>query len=287
MLKFFNSIRIINSIAAILLMVALQHVFHPNTEITVFLKNRSFSLLLVTLFLALSGGYAFNNGVDFESDKINNKNINIFNGSLLIKLGIISQLLSMILAYFLPSYLFWNIVYINTIIILYNTYFKKVVLVGNLFIAFLSLFPYYISLQINVIENDQLIRESTVALVLLFALVSFAGTLSREIIKDIEDIKGDQKTGVQTLPIQFSINISKYASVTLSLATLVVFNFILYNYKWIGISIGLAILGFIVVSIPLFLSIAVLLNKKINNPKQAQQFIKAAMLFSIIFLLLI
>lgn len=287
MLKFFNSIRIINSIAAILLMVALQHVFHPSTELHVFLQNRSFSLLLVTLFLALSGGYAFNNGVDFESDKINNKNTNIFNGSLLIKLGIISQLLSIILAYFLPSYLFWNIVYINTIIVLYNTYFKKVVLVGNLFIAFLSLFPYYISLQINVIENNQLTHESTVALVLLFALVSFLGTLSREIIKDIEDIKGDQKTGVQTLPIQFSINIAKYASAGLSLATLVVFNFILYNYKWIGISAGLTIFGFIVVSIPLFLSIAVLLNKKINNPKQAQQFIKVAMFFSIIFLLFI
>lgn len=273
--------------AAIALMVALQHVFHPNTALEVFLRNNTFSLLLLTLFLGLSGGYSFNNGTDLQTDKINNKNTNILNGKLLIQIGVIGHVSSIVLSYFLPSYLFWNIVYINTIIIVYNTYFKKVILAGNLFIAFLSLFPYYISLQINVIENDQLIHKSAVELVLLFALVSFLGTLAREIIKDIEDIEGDQQTGAQTIPIRFSVNAAKYISIILNLVSLVVFNFILYNYKSIGFSPGVAIFGFTTVSIPLFLSIIALLNKKINNPKQAQKLIKVAMFFSIIFLILI
>jgi 4-hydroxybenzoate polyprenyltransferase len=62
-----------------------------------------------------------------------------------------------------------------------------------------------------------------------FALFAFLTTLTREIIKDIEDFEGDMAYGRNTIPVVTGILTSKIISVILILTTIVLL-YIVWNY---------------------------------------------------------
>lgn len=283
MLKLLRSIRLINTLAALLLLIGLQHYFNPAINLFQLLFNNEFTPLLLAVFFGLSGGYAFNNAIDKTSDEVNQKNKNIVETKQLYLIGLFGHLLSVLFIIWLPKPTIWSIIYLNIIILFYNLYFKRILIIGNLLIAFLSLIPFYLALQINVLESSFVI-EQKIVFILLFAFVSFSGTFAREIIKDIEDIKGDTKVNMKTLPIVFSIPLAKGVATLFILFALIVFNSILYNHSDYNIDLTIAIIGFILTSSPLILSINALINNKINNPTLAQKLLKAGMFLSIIFL---
>ena len=89
-------------------------------------------------------------------------------------------------------------------------------LVGNLVVAALVWFSlYYITFPFSV--NNKLI----------IAFAGFAGltTLIREIIKDMEDIKGDEAFGCKTLPIVLGIAYTKLVLLPLNILLLLVLFF--------------------------------------------------------------
>jgi 4-hydroxybenzoate polyprenyltransferase len=65
----------------------------------------------------------------------------------------------------------------------------------------------------------------------LYAVFSFLITLIREIIKDIEDIDGDEADGGQTLPIVMGENLSKFAALGLIICCIVITG-VLMRFLW-------------------------------------------------------
>ena len=84
---------------------------------------------------------------------------------------------------------------------LYSQFLKKTYLAGNLLVAGLTAFTIWILYIFN--SNIML------AGIWVYGLFAFTTTLIREIIKDAEDLRGDQKFKSKTLPIVLGIRKTK------------------------------------------------------------------------------
>jgi 4-hydroxybenzoate polyprenyltransferase len=93
-------------------------------------------------------------------------------------------------------YLEWQIGVINCcsafLLWWYSNNLKRLPFVGNFSIAFLTALAIYV---VAVLYN------SDHTLILIYSIFAFFITLVREIIKDMEDLKGDMTFGCKTLPI--------------------------------------------------------------------------------------
>ncbi len=167
------------------------------------LDVKLFLLCLATIVLTASG-YIINDYYDIKIDYIN-KPDKVVVGKLLKRrvvmvihtiLNIIGVLLGLLVSYQIgliclgASFLLW----------LYSNQLKRLPFVGNLAVGLLT------SLAILLVD---LYYESGERLVLTYAIFALFITLIREIIKDIEDMRGDMRHGCLTLPIKYGIRKTK------------------------------------------------------------------------------
>ena len=116
----------------------------------------------------------------------------------------------------------WKIGIINFLSVfllwLYSNYLKRQPFVGNFTVGLLT------GLSIELIN---VLFEVNNQLVTIYSLFAFFMTLIREIIKDMEDLKGDNSFGCRTLPIIWGIRKTKvliYALMILFGLTVVALN---------------------------------------------------------------
>jgi len=149
---------------------------------------------LCIIFIAASG-YIVNDLYDYKIDLINKPNktyVNIYASS---KKFWTFYFLLIFFAFFLSLFLPIKLLIINymSIILLYfyAYYFKRYAIIGNLIISTLA--------SIVIICGGLLVH---IKLPLMWMTIfAFLITLIREIVKDVEDIKGDLKNQLKTLPI--------------------------------------------------------------------------------------
>ena len=82
---------------------------------------------------------------------------------------------------------------------MYSSYYKRRVLSGNLIISLLS------ALVLIVVGLYNLNFTKFCLFLFCYACFAFLVTLNREIIKDMEDVDGDEKAQYKTLPVRFGI----------------------------------------------------------------------------------
>ncbi len=88
-----------------------------------------------------------------------------------------------------------------TLLWFYSERFKRLPFIGNFIVALLtSLSVFLLSLYYPDRRN----------LVVIFAIFSFFISLVREIIKDMEDVRGDEAHGARTLPIAWGLQRTKF-----------------------------------------------------------------------------
>jgi geranylgeranylglycerol-phosphate geranylgeranyltransferase len=145
--------------------------------------------------LAASAGNAINDYFDRDIDRINAPERPIPRGAVAPRTALACSLvlfaIAAVLALTLPV-LALAIAAVNLLaLVAYTTFFKGLPGVGNAVVAYLvgSAFLFGGAVVGNV--------EATVVLFLLAAV----STLTREIIKDVEDLHGDREEGLRTLPI--------------------------------------------------------------------------------------
>ena len=110
----------------------------------------------------------------------------------------------------------WKLAAVNvlsvSILWFYSNLLKRLPFIGNLTVALLT----GASIAILVF-----LYETNTILILIYALFSFFITLVREIIKDMEDLKGDNTYGCKTLPIVWGIRKTKITLYVLIFAFLI------------------------------------------------------------------
>lgn len=87
------------------------------------------------------------------------------------------------------------------LLIFYSKLFKPKPLIGNIFVAlYLSLVFVFMEIAIT----------DSIRLMIIPAIFAFGISLIREIVKDMQDYKGDQESGVMTLPILIGMKSCAY-----------------------------------------------------------------------------
>ena len=188
-------------------------------------------LAAVSGALISASGNIINDIFDLEIDKINRPDRVLVKRELKKNEAILIYLLFAYAGIFVSSYINYNALAISTaasiLLFLYSYKLKQIVLIGNIIVAAMTglAFIYGGAAVLNI--NPSIIP----------ALFAFLINFIREVVKDMEDIEGDTKTGVKTFPYKFGFNNSKkliiFFSVLLILFTLYPFFLKIYDIEYL------------------------------------------------------
>jgi 4-hydroxybenzoate polyprenyltransferase len=178
--------------------------FIAKQNVFMFIHDPNFWIGCICLLVITATGYWVNDAFDFKIDRENKPRKVIVNAHLSVKKVLTAYFaaIAIVLAFSFfmqPLALFLTNVGAAVLLFLYAWFLKRTTVVGNIVIATLTaLVVYYAALMY---------APSTVLMwTILFA---FEITFIREVVKDIEDIKGDLKFKLQTLPIRIGIQSTK------------------------------------------------------------------------------
>ncbi|OGU85042.1 MAG: hypothetical protein A2W11_02660, partial [Ignavibacteria bacterium RBG_16_35_7] len=181
----------------------------------------SIKLLLAGLvgFIITAAGNSINDIIDVDIDRINRPHRPLPSLRLTLKQAWVLFLLlvttSLVLSLFINLFAFLIVLLSNALLILYSLSIKRVPVFGNIVISFLTAYAFIFGGMVVENVNGAFIP----------AVFAFLINLIREVIKDMEDTKGDKLAGVNTLPIKYGINASKYFVLVVS-SILFLFSFV-------------------------------------------------------------
>lgn len=189
-------------------------------------------LALATVFIA-AGGYIINDYFDVKLDHINKPKQMIIGKTLSRRFAMFWHIIISALGIFLAAYVAWAIGHPFLVLIqlsaggllwYYSIKFKKQVLVGNVIIALLTaLVPFtagYYELAVMFDTIGESMYDTNLKYMLfnlqylVYWIIGYSGfafllSIVREIVKDMEDIEGDEAFGCRTLPIVHGIETAK------------------------------------------------------------------------------
>ena len=195
-------------------------------------------------------GNIMNDLIDIKTDAINRpdrllvkKTITVFQAKLMLFMTVLA------LCYLIVS-LSYNILlfysFLFCLLVVYNVFLKKTPFIGNVIISFLLS---------SVVIFTELIISGNFKQLLPLALLAFYISVIREVIKDLEDYKGDQKTNYYTLPILIGKKQTNYFVISL----IIIFCIICLIPAYINIDYLLYII--IIIEIPMFYSLFLLIKQ--------------------------
>lgn len=205
--------------------------------------------LITASVLIAAAGYIINDYFDLNIDKINKPEKNVINSVISRRWAIfwhISLSIAGIIAtVFAVSLHQWYLIIANFICVLllwfYSTTFKRQLLIGNIVISLLTawtvLVIFFALVPLNKIYiADDMISVKFFRFAFLYAGFAFVISLIREAIKDMEDMRGDERYGCHTMPIVMGIRTTKvYVSVwlTVLIGSLTVLQLYILQFGWI------------------------------------------------------
>ncbi|NBW35101.1 MAG: prenyltransferase [Cytophagia bacterium] len=164
-------------------------------DVSPFTDLRLFILTSSTLFIA-AAGYIINDYYDIKIDYINKPERVVIGKGIPRRFAILFHTLFSLTGIALGFYLGWRIALINFLSAFllwwYSNNLKRLPFVGNFSIALLTGTSIYLV---------ALLYGGDDTLIIIYSSFAFFMTLVREIIKDMEDLKGDSTFGCKTLPI--------------------------------------------------------------------------------------
>jgi len=224
--------------------------------------------------LATAAGNIINDLFDIEIDKINRPDrplaANTLTESEAVFLCILFSFSSLLLAYFinLPCFIIDTSAII--LLFLYSFKLKKVILLGNFIVAFLTGLTFiYGGVSVNNLKYA-----------IMPAAFAFLINMIREIIKDMEDIEGDKSSGVFSFPYLYGSNLAKKVIVLFSLI-LITATFIPYIFKFYKIEYFIVIMT-LVNPVLVYTLRALFKNDDKKNLNKISLILKLDMLFGLI-----
>ena len=179
-------------------------------------------LLSVSTILIAAAGYIINDYYDVKIDLINKPDRVVIGKGITRRFAILFHTALSFSGIGMGWLLNWKIGIVNFLSVfllwLYSNYLKRLPFVGNFVVSLLT------GLSIAIIN---LLYGVNNQLVIIYSLFAFFMTLIREIIKDIEDLKGDNSFGCRTLPIIWGVRKTKvliYTLIGAFSATVIVLN---------------------------------------------------------------
>lgn len=222
--------------------VSIKYGLFPTFEVDVTLTLLDFALLVIATLCIAAAGNIINDIYDVEIDRINKPNKVLIGKKIseqtANRLYIVLTTVGVVIGFYLsnrigkPSFAALFIVF-SALLYLYSSYLKGMFLVGNILVSFLVamsliIVPLFDLLPAITVEN-QSTQSAVFKIVLNYALFAFFINLIREIVKDLQDINGDKKGGMNTLPI--AIGRKRTVKLVFILSVLAVLGVVFYMYE--------------------------------------------------------
>ena len=258
----------------------------PGFGIPIELNLFHYSLLALSIVLVASGGNIINDFFDVTTDSINKPDRLIIDQLIprkqALRLYFILNVFGLGIAFYLfiiqPFEQIWLVFYIIIFsplaLAAYSIWLKRIAILGNLLVSLLvglSLFCLGIAL---VDESNHPVAFFTLV---VYSLLAFLLNFCRELIKDIEDVRGDYFCHMKTLPILIGKKRSNYVIFgMLSFTILVLLSIVLAYFLNLNILIFYV---FTLIILPL-----ILISKKTLEAESAKDYRKISFNLKLVFL---
>lgn len=208
---------------------------HPAVNQEFSLSHGEFALLVLSTVLVAAAGYIINDYFDVKADEINKPDRIFIDRTLNRRTAILWHWSFNFTGIALGFYLAWKVghpilgfLHVGTAAILwfYTTLLKRIALLGNLSIAFLTALVvgmvlwFEPSFYSDFFERNASVQEEVLNIFKGYALFAFLLTLYREVIKDLEDMEGDRSVNNKTLPLLLGVPFAKICSAIIALSIL-------------------------------------------------------------------
>lgn len=252
-----------NLLMMILIMVLVRYflIAIPLTQAGVGLVNPPylFGLLILSMVLLAAAGYVINDYFDQDVDEFNKPHKQIVGKHLKAEsakryywqLNIVGLLAGFYVSYAVMSIrLALIFIMIAGLLWFYSSRYKRMVLVGNIVVAFVAATGIFVVwfFELNTLMNHaplfidaSRLMPTITGLVFAYALFAFMSSFVRELIKDLEDLRGDQRCGCRTFPVVYGSSVAKNLALgmTIILVSMIGFwQYILY-YRDMHTAMGL------------------------------------------------
>ena len=240
-MKYLKLIRYPNLLLIAFMLLTFHYGFLKMQGIVLALNDWQFGLLVLATVLIAAAGYVINDIMDQEVDNDNKPEQLIVGKSISetkaynIYLGLIisSTLIGFYLSYFVidkPSFFGLFVIY-SILLYSYATDSKQIPILKNILVAFVLALSVISVGMFDVIPvmnpENQAEMKMFLSIILDYAIFAFILNLIREIVKDMEDITGDDNQGIRTLPI--AIGMKKTARIVFVLGLIAVLILLWYT----------------------------------------------------------
>lgn len=230
MLKLFSMFVVVRGFNLALIVIAqyITAIFimaPPSQSLSQILLDRSLFALILATVGAIASGYIINNFYDSEKDSINRPHKStleqyVSQNTKLILYFIINFIVVVIASYVsFRSVLFFSI-YIFAIWF-YSHKIKKMPIIGNLVSAILTITPIFAIF---------LYYKNYSGLIFIFGFYLFLILSMRELVKDLENLKGDFSLEYKTIPVVYGEKIAKIMIVVLVTVNILVTGYLVKSY---------------------------------------------------------
>jgi 4-hydroxybenzoate polyprenyltransferase len=257
-----------------------------------------FILLVSATVLLTAGGYVINDYFDIKTDLINKGKV-IVGTKIPRRKAMMCHNIFNIAGVAMGFYISWKAGYVmlgalfllvSGLLYFYSASYKRQFLIGNIIVAILTAM---VPLLVVFYEWPALYKYYTINAVSLpelnfifywvggFSLFAFLTTLTREIIKDIEDFDGDIAYGRNTVPVVIGVLSAKVVSISLIIITVALLY--LTWYFFINDKITLIYLSAVIVLPLLFVVYKIIISSNRKQLHNASTIMKIVMLTGILY----
>ncbi|HEV7349082.1 geranylgeranylglycerol-phosphate geranylgeranyltransferase [Telluribacter sp.] len=177
----------------------------PRSDWYTILRDPALFLIVLSTVLIAAAGYIINDYFDVKIDIVNKPERVIVGRYLKRRVAMgahqVLNILGVLLGLMVSRWVFLVNVLSVTLLWFYSAQFKRLPFIGNFVVSFLTALSLVV-LTVYYPQNRHL--------VLIYATFSFFISMVREVIKDIEDVRGDEAHGCRTLPIVWGVRRTKY-----------------------------------------------------------------------------
>lgn len=232
-----------------------QPIFHSR-GIGLQMGQLDFALLVLSTLLIAAGGYVINDYFDLRIDEVNRPEKMVLQKHLSLRsannlyyvLTIAGCIAGIFVAYQVGSIKLGFIQLVSaTMLYYYSLKYKRIAFAGNFTVAILAalsilivwLFEFFAMKQNPLVFGEIAGYFKTVnTLVLGYAFFAFWITLIREMVKDIEDLRGDKAFRCRTLPIIYGVRKMHTVILILSLVTIPLLGYFTYRLFSFGFNLS-------------------------------------------------
>ncbi|MDP5043358.1 MAG: geranylgeranylglycerol-phosphate geranylgeranyltransferase [Leeuwenhoekiella sp.] len=233
LLKFFSLFSVVRGYNILIIVLAqyLASIFilSPDIPLREVLLDLNLFAIVSASALVIAGGYIINSFYDSEKDLINRPQKtrldHMVSQNKILTLYFILNFLAIVVA---SSVSFFAVLFFSGYIFgiwFYSHKLKKILFLGNLTSASLALIPFFaVFIYYSNFEKVIFVHATFLGLIIIM----------RELIKDLENIKGDIALGHRNIPIVYGERTTK-AVITLLIILTILPTFLLVNYFDVGL----------------------------------------------------